>query len=436
MKQFFLYTLLLCFIWSCTPSDENSSAPSEVFVKYYGQGTNEAVDLARTSTGEFIILGSNIQSESQDFYLVKVDAEGNEVASEVYDLKSGSTDIPLKMKPLGFNSTTGLDEFLLVGYIQSRDASGLDFFEGAWCKIDADLNIISTGSDSSRFNLLENVITTDIIRTTETDGVEKFVVLGHSRQTFAGDPVSDGGYQIYLTKVDDQGEVYWSKSHGYLGDEESLALFENADRSLVIVGSTEAGADGRNVYVIETNSLGTSDKNAPRIVINNSVSGADETPTAAIKSSLGYSIVGYTTGGNGQMAGFHVAITPSGDMVANSNNVLESDYSLPCQALALTKTIYNDLMVLGSIPNFRETTGEGTAGANKLEQILLMRVSPLSGHIEGFDQNYGTTVGNDQARAAITLPDGDILVAATIDFGSGTSMLGLLRLNRNGELKD
>ncbi|WP_421894406.1 hypothetical protein [Marinoscillum sp.] len=436
MKQFFLYTLLLSTIWSCTPTDENSPAPTEVFVKYYGLGTNEAVDLAKTSTGEFIILGSNIQDGSEDFYLVKVDAEGNELDSRIYDLKGQSTDIPLKMKSLGLNSGTGLDEFLLVGYIQERDASGLDLFEGAWCKIDADLNIISTGSDSSSFNLLENVITTDIIQTTETDGVEKFVVLGHSRQTFAGDPVSDGGYQIYLTKVDDQGEVYWSKSHGYLGDEESLALFENPDRSLVVIGSTEAGADGRNVYVIETNSLGTSDKNAPRIVINNSQSGADEIPKAAIKSSLGYSIVGSTIGDDGQMAGFHVAITQTGDMVSNTNNVLSSDYSLPCQALAVTKSVYNDLMVLGSIPNFREVTGEGTAGANKLEQILLMRVSPLSGHIAGFDQNYGTTVGNDRAKAAITLPDGDILVAATIDFGSGTSMLGLLRLNRNGELKD
>ncbi len=431
-----ILSLLLVFV-GCTPNDIDGPNPNDVFVKFYGLGSNEAVDIVRTSTGEIIILAQNTTGTHSDFYLIKTDEGGNELSSRIIDLSNSSNDIPKRLKAIGN------DEFLIVGYIQFEDEeTGVDQYTGVWGKINSNLEVISTGSSGGNgFNFMDSLIAVDIVKTSDVN--ETFVVLGHSSvasRRYAGDQTPAGEFQIYMGKVDDQDSVYWQKSHGFTGNENALSLFELDNKGFLVVGSTRASEEeytGTNLYIFETNSFGTADEGALVTGILGADLAADDIPYAVKKSSLGYSIVGSTEDGStGALRGFHIAVSASGQLVANSSNVLASDYGLACRALTFSRTLNNELMVLGSIPNF--TLGQGDAGTSvtKLEEILVMRVSPIAGHVEGFDQNYGTTVGNDRAIGAITLPDGDVLVAATIDFGSGTTMVGLLRLNANGELKD
>jgi hypothetical protein len=54
----------------------------------------------------------------------------------------------------------------------------------------------------------------------------------------------------------------------------------------------------------------------------------------------------------------------------------------------------------------------------------------------GKDQYYGIEAGNDRANKAIALPDGTIAVLGTFDFGSGTTLIGLMKVNIDGELRN
>lgn len=433
MRHFGKWIWVVLIIWACEVNDNNSPDPEDLYVKYYGTGSNEAVDLVALSSGENIVLATNTLNEGDaDIFLIKTDEAGNEITSVIYDVMDGSEDVPKRLKALGDGT------FLLVGYIIREDASGVDQYAGAWCIIDSELNITSSGSDSSDFKLITDVLATDIIQTTETDGVDKYVVLGYSTLTFAGDEVTDGNYQVYLGKYDLSDSVYWEKSHGYEGNDYGVALFEEDDGGLMFVGSTESeyqGYTGRNIFVERTSSLGTSDKSGLRVGVEEAASDADEVPYRVIPSSLGYSIVGSTQNSSGSMAGFHVAINLGTEtMSVLTSDILEMESGNPCEIYAATITNTNDLLVTGTIPNYTDTE-DGTS-TNWQDQVLIMKANLISGHLSGYDENYGTSVGDDYGAAVLTLSDGDVLVAATIDFGSGTSMVGLMRLNKNGELKD
>ncbi|WP_421879912.1 hypothetical protein [Marinoscillum sp.] len=435
-SNYIIICTLAVMLIGCAPSDLDGPNPGDVFVKYYGQGANEAIDIVRTSTNETIILAQNTLSDNSNFYLIKTDDNGNEIDSRLIDLNDGSNDIPRRLKPVGN------DEFLIVGYMQFEDEFGVDQFTGVWGRINSDLETISTDSTGAAgFNYLDSMIAVDIIQTSDSNPT--YIVLGHSSvesRRYAGDVTPVGDFQIYMGKHDDNDSVYWEKSHGFSGNEEALSIFEVTGGDLLVVGMTKAvtsAYSGDNLYILQTNEFGTPDGGGLVTGIPGAADDADDRPYAVKKSSLGYSIVGATEATeNGGLRGFHIAVSNEGQLVTNSSNVLSNDYNLNCRALTFSRTLNNELMVLGSIPNFTLSSGDGGSATTKLEEILVMKVSPISGHIEGFDQNYGTTVGNDRAKAAVTLPDGDVLVAATIDFGSGTTMVGLLRLNDNGELKD
>ncbi len=428
MKYYILFIISALSLWSCTPKDEDSPAPSEVFVKYYGSEGTVAIDLVRTSSvslkgdtvDNFIILASY----NNGFSLIKVDNEGNQIANaEFYPMGDASIHVPKRIKPLPNG------QFLIVGYAQAAD--DLTEATGLWAKIDGNLEVVVG------FNQIEGVFLTDMIQSLESDGVDKVVAFGHYlRVTTDNAGIVTEDLQLYISKRDYGDSTFWEKNNGFDNDEESLAIFQNAsDSSLVLIGSASTTGQGKDIYVVQTTKLGTADKGSISTGVSGSQAGADDIPYAAIKTSLGYSVVGSTHDANGQLSGFHMAFSRGGQLVSGSSHILETSYNTAWQAFGVTKSTDNGLIVVGSIPSF-SGVGEGN-NQNRGEEAILMKINPLSGNIEGReDQSFGTNVGNDQAVAAITLPDGDILVAATFDFGSGTTLAGLMRLNREGELRD
>lgn len=433
-----LIYLALLQIVGCAPNDLDGPNPDDVFVKFYGVGSNEAIDIETTSTGEILILAQNDQDDNSNFYLIKTDASGNLIDSRIIDLNNQSNDTPTKLRAISN------DRFLLAGFFTFRDSeTGVEQYTSAWGIIDSDLELVSTDSvGSPGFNFIDSLQIYDVVQT--SDANPTYVVLGQSSvksRRYSGDVTPAGDDQIYMGKYDDNDSIYWEKSHGFTGNETALSIFEIDNGGFLVVGTTRAASTdgylGTNIYVFSTNRYGTSDEAALITGIPGAKIDANEEVFCVKKSSLGYSIVGSTESeGTNEKLGFHLAVTSGGKLVDNSTNILENDYNLECEARTFTRTLSNELMVLGRIEEFTISQGDGTAIEQKQDEIMVMKVSPIAGHIEGFDQHYGTTIGNDRADAAITLPDGDVLVATTVDFGSGTTMVGLLRLNSDGELKD
>ncbi|MEQ8473162.1 MAG: hypothetical protein RIC35_18345 [Marinoscillum sp.] len=427
-----IYLVLIIFcvliLGSCEPPLDGPN-PEDVYVKYYGQGTNEAHGLVLTDGGDVIILATNtISNTNSDIYLIKTGIDGNEIQSVTLDISNESLDVPTKIKAIGN------DEYLVTGYIDA------DPVVGVWFKINSSLEIISTDSTgASGYNFIEGVYLTDIIKSTETDDAERFVVLGHTTQSIQNDPIDDpGNFQIFLSKVDDNDSTYWTKPHGKAGDDEATALYEKDNGSLMIIGTTQSASGnytGKNVSIIETTSRGTSDQNSRISGIPGSVAAADDIPYGVIKTPSGFSVVGSTRTASGQ-ASFYMGLNHDGDTIAGRTHLLLPDNGLASQAFSIVRTSTNEFIVVGSFPSFISGANEGGNGTNKQEEMMVMKLSAFGEHREGYDQNFGSTSGNDQAKAVISLPGGDVLVAATVDFGSGVKLVTLMRLNQNGELKD
>lgn len=423
----FVVSCCVLYLVSCNPSLDGPE-PEEIYVKYFGQGSNEVHDMVLTDNGEVIILASYTRSNTDvDFYLIKTGTDGNEIQSVILDsISTGQVEVPTSIKAIGN------DEYLITGYTVA------DTVVGVWFKVNSSLDVTSLDSTgSSGFNYIKKVFIQDMIKSTETDGSERFVVLGHSSFPIENDPINDpNNSQIYLSKVDDNDSTYWVKAHGKTGNDEAFALFEKDNGSLVMIGTTSSASgaySGKNVFIIETNSRGTSDQNSRISGIPGASLTADDIPHGVIKTPSGFSIVGSTRTATGQSS-FYMGLNHDGDTIAGRSHLLVTDNGLASQAFGIARTTTNEFIVVGSYPSFILGASEGGSGVNKQEEMMVMKLSAFGSHREGYDQNYGSTSGSDQAKAVISLPGGDVLVAATVDFGSGIKLVTLMRMNQNGEL--
>jgi len=84
-----------------------------------------------------------------------------------------------------------------------------------------------------------------------------YVVAGRT-QSFG-----NGGWDVYLTKFNQQGTLQWSRTYGGSRDDEMVpearSLVKTRDNGYLIAGNTKSfGAGGSDIYLIKTDSLGNS----------------------------------------------------------------------------------------------------------------------------------------------------------------------------------
>lgn len=431
------FILVLCVQWlmlSCQP-DPVGPAPEEVFVKYYGgsQGEYRAVDLVLTENNEFIILASRI-TDSTDIYLIKADASGNQLATRV--LKTDSADfneIPTKIKAIGGN------RFAVIGTASTFNGQKKYLFYS----VINDSDSLSTISEPYLISAsLPNGTTADLTGAdviaveNSTTQAQEYVLLGTAE--------SNSSQYIYLSRRDQNNNIVWlnDKVLSYNGDgnnrEQALALFEKPDGELVIVGSTEKASGsftGTNVIVFRTTELGT-EIVAPIYGLADADASANDIPTDVVRRSsiaYSYSIVGSTTTPNGSLTSFQMHISPSGDIESQHvYNEVNAGSGIGNQALAVARTKSNEFIVVGKHPQYRFNENDSEL---KPGEIMVLLTNRSGEHQGAYDQHFGLESGDDEANAIVTTNDGGVAVAATIDFGSGVKLVGLLKLSEQGALK-
>ncbi len=78
-----------------------------------------------------------------------------------------------------------------------------------------------------------------------------YAIIGITRSFGAGNK------DIYLLKLDENGNVEWSKSYGGNAEERGLVMHQTFDNGYIIAGSTMSyGAGGKDIYVIKVNESG------------------------------------------------------------------------------------------------------------------------------------------------------------------------------------
>jgi hypothetical protein len=201
---------------------------------YGGYNQDKAYSVQQTTDGGYIIAGAtqSFGSGNWDFYLVKTDADGNELWSRTY----GGYALDFAY----YAQQTDDDGYMVAGYTTSYGAGAGDFY------------LVKTDSEG-------NTLWTNTYGGSENDYCYS------ARQT------ADGGYILggctfsygmgsndyYLIKTDHGGDLEWSSAYGSTGTEECYDVSQTDDGGYIAAGfSAPYGNGSQRAWLVKTDSLG------------------------------------------------------------------------------------------------------------------------------------------------------------------------------------
>jgi hypothetical protein len=456
-----LLLVYILFLIGCSPDASDSPSPEDVFVKFIGEpGIFLGVDMIYNETlEEYFILGTDESSASNTNYFYAVtDKGGNQLYFRNVDFSSPSpadttrNDTPIRVKRLSTGNPDYNDKYLVVG--TSTNTQSNDYSKIIWKVVNHGLdNADILNDDGSVYFEINNggiddfgnvighdLVAADII---QVEGEDNVIILGTTSVPEDGDNFTtsaESKKQFFITKrsLSDNTEI-WTKTLGAGEDDIALSIYELSDGDLALFGSTEKSEGiytGTNVLAIYTNSLGTSDAGSITVGFDSDPS-LDDVPAAVIKIGSEFKVVGSSSSNGNNPDAFLLNITSQGTLASapTESLIFEStanDFELNTQATTIVRAFNGDYLLMGSYPLFQNSE----TGQSRLEEIMILRTNANGTKIMGKDQYYGIEAGNDRANKAIALPDGTIAVLGTFDFGSGTTLIGLMKVNIDGELRN
>ncbi len=201
-----------------------------------GPGWEYGFEVSLTGDGGYIIAGytTSFGAGSKDVYLVKTDAEGNEMWSKTF----GGPALDVGMSVLEADD----GGYVVAGYTESLGAGESDAY---LIKTDAEGNEVWShvygGSGPEMGRSVDNT----------SDG--GYVIAG------ATGSYSDNS-DVYLVKTDSEGNEVWSTTvsnpNTHLNYDWSNMVREASDGGYIIAGNSDGDRDLMNVYLIKTDSEG------------------------------------------------------------------------------------------------------------------------------------------------------------------------------------
>jgi hypothetical protein len=201
----------------------------------FGHTGNEyAYSVDETTDGGFIITGkASVGAGGTDMMLVRTDPAGNIIWAKAYGTTANEDGYSVEQTPDGgyivagsTGITSGYYDMLLV----KTDSSG----NLQWAK--------------TYTNLLHDYGKS--VRQTNDGG---YIIAGYTDNT--GITSADG----YLVKTDSNGGLLWSKTYGMSSWEELIyCVQQTSDGGYVLSGYTNTTSNGHDVYIVKTDSQGTS----------------------------------------------------------------------------------------------------------------------------------------------------------------------------------
>ena len=193
-----------------------------------------ARSVQQTGDSGYVITGatSSRGAGSYDVYLIKTDADGDTLWTRTF----GDTAIDVG------NSVrqTADGGYIVAGYTWSSGAGREDLY---LIKTDANGDALWTrtcGGESG-----------DVGYSVEQTADGGCIVAG------ATSSIGAGGADVYLVKVDSNGDTLWTRTFGGAADDSGYSIRQTTDGGYVVAGTTWSfGAGGCDVYLIKTDSLG------------------------------------------------------------------------------------------------------------------------------------------------------------------------------------
>lgn len=251
---------------------------------YYGANGGDYCVSALTLPGDRLLLAGSTNSNtygSFDFYLVAVDADGNQLAEAHY----GGTGTDILKKVIKTNDhgyllignsisfTTTFDVFavkvdsnFVMQWSQTFDSPGTDYGYDAIAAADGTFYLLANqpvSTDSGSINIIHidsaglNAVALPVAAhagdyayglAATTDG---FLIAGNTFSQVKGS-------EFLLVKTNMTGDTAWSKHFGGLKNEVAFSLLSDASGNIYVVGETEGfGTDDLNGYVVKLDAAGT-----------------------------------------------------------------------------------------------------------------------------------------------------------------------------------
>ncbi len=398
---------LVISILSCDNLDI-STTQSKSFVKIFGSSESDIGNDVKEFNGGYLLLTTtSFETEISDIVLLQTDHYGNLKSDGIDTLSSlrGGNNIASKLL------LTQDGGFIVLGTIEDTLNNDLDIYinkfnsnvESEWEKI--------IGVDQNNDGTSVNEEGASIKKASSG-----YIIAGSSDEKNTG----NGQKDIYLVKIDDQGNIEWTENHGFDGNDYASDIIV-IDNGYMIVGTTENSLHDQaqdNIIVIKTNLVGDSPD------INTYGGNNNDYGAAIVKSNNGGYVV---TGTVENIAGDNPSIYTVKIEDEISNILWEEQYeeAFPAHAYDLIKSnggyvIAGDVeLTSGMAAGFLKIDGEG--------EILI-------GHIEDDGRDALTYGGYGQTINSIepTSDGGFIMIGSS--GAEGNEMIYLLKVNSEGEL--
>lgn len=462
MNKLFYITIFLAVV-GCHIEDKNAPQPRESFIKYFGElADQEAADIQplwnadSSDVDAYLLFGTQeVEGQSRDYYVAVADPSGGLIRSKSFGFR-------LPVDGLDFTGDGVPDEiladetasrihaisngFVVVGTSTISSLVGQTTNGGNRSVEILDLSFATIAFFDLELNLLGDRVfpvfgDVDLFNDQQLDLVGNDIIpLADGSFLLIGAKETDTDLDFYARKFAISGTdvtVSWERTFGFIGgglDDVFVKGFEKSNENLALFGYSEdlgtEGEAGINVTFMELNKNGNVVRSNSNGMNDNAVFVADDVLEDVVEKPGGYLAVG-TSAANDSTSAFFMDINSSG--IAASKGVLNSDFTLNGQGLqtqgkAAAQTRSNDFVIVGNYPNFR-TDSETRAG-----EAMFSRLDQGGSKRSGFEKNYGLGDGNDTAEGIVLLPDGKMVIIATVDFGGGVKMISLIKLNDTGEL--
>jgi hypothetical protein len=385
------------YIRTSPPSDTIPAiGPSSHFCKAIGgPGSEWGYSLIQTSDGGYAIAGSTYSFDAglSDVYVIKLDANSNLQWTKTIGGKGWEAGSSLIQTSDG--------GYVIAGYTYSFGTGSTDVYSDVYViKLDANGNLQWTKTIGGKYHDLGR----SIIQT--SDG--GYVIAGTTKSFGAG------GKDVYVVKLDANGNLQWTKTIGGPESEDGNSLIQTSDGGYVIAGYTESfGAGETDVYVVKLDAKGN-------LQWTKTIGGENDDKGYSLiqTSDGGYAIAGYTSSfGAGRDDIYVVKLDAKGN-------------------LQWTKTIGREYGDEGSSLIQTSDGGYAIAGFTKSfgagEKDVYVVKLDAKGNLQ-WTKTIGREYGDEGSSLIQTSDGGYAIAGSTHSFGAGEWDVYVVKLDRNGD---
>ena len=387
MVKFRFGILVLMFFLILLPV----SAFANTWTKTYINSRVDSADsIQETSDNGFIVAGNSQSTNYSDYWVLKLDANGNVVWQKTYG--SSSYDYARSIQETSDNG------FIVAGYTAYSSGYDSDYWV---LKLDANGNVVwqkTYGSSSY-----------DYARSIQETSDNGFIVAGYTAYSSGYD--SD----YWVLKLDANGNVVWQKTYGGFAYDYASSIQETSDNGFIVAGYTYSyGAGGTDYWVLKLDANGN-------VIWQKTYGGSsfDEVSSIQETSDNGFIVAGSTDSYGAGSDDYWVL-----KLDANGNVVWQKTYGgfAYDYASSIQETSDNGFIVAGY------TYSYGAGGTD----YWVLKLDANGNVI--WQKTYGGSSTDIANSIQETSDNGFIVAGYTYSYGAGYSDYWILKLDANGNV--